>query len=528
MSGGVPALLDRWQPERLATAATRTRMIHAHVESVRADLAATVGATLLSLAAWSGMAATRCRTALDERSAVLRAVAVRLTELAVLLDQAAIQLTERVARARSAQARVADAESGLQGATRLLTPLAWAWVQQQHETDLRTQLTELQVTDRRLGGELEASARAARALRREHDAELMRADSGAVAGRWSQGDPIAASPPGVDAQDTADWWAALTPGERARLGSGPLAARLGRIDGLPAQVRDRANRLALAARLRSYDAVRAGPLERTAHAVDLLVDTELHRLAALAGGLPVLLLLDDPSRWSGKGRVAIAVGDPDVAANVAYLVPGLDDRAITSLRIDNDHAMAVARSAAAASATAGSGTAVVAWLGYDTPTLRTVTSSAPADHGAELLAEAVSGLLASRGSGNPHLTVVGHSYGSTTAALATVRAPGSVDDLVLVGSPGAAVEQAVNLPVPAGHVWVGSSDDDLVTRLAWFGPDPAGAQFGAQRFPAEVTAPGSGVFDAHGHYFDDAGQSLSEIGRIVAGAGTGVPSIPGR
>ena len=517
-----PEVLTRWTPERMGPAAARTRTAQATVESVLLELARSVGAALFGVRSWSGLAAARCRAALDERQAVLQAVANRLGELAVLIEQAATQLAERLSRVRTAWAEL-DSGGAVPTLIAATAPAVYAWQRHEQIDALDDAVSALVATDRRLGGELHASARAARALRREHDHTLLRSaltgasrsDQGADAPRLP---PVSAGP-----EAAADWWACLRPDERAALETGRLAGALSSRPGIPAAVRDRINRKALADRLAAYDEGSADEATRAAHRVDLTIDAELRRLAATVDGRPVRLLLDLPRQW-GRGRAAIAVGDPDTARNVGYLVPGLDDRVATSLPADDAHTVAVLR----ASGTAANTVAVVAWLGYQTPVLRTVASSAQAERGAALLADEVDGLLASRGSDHPHVTLVGHSYGSTTAALAASRSPGSVDDLVLVGSPGAEAERASDLTVPQGHVWVGASDDDFVTRLGWFGPDPASASFGAHRFPAEVTAPGEGLFDAHGHYFDQAGQSLEHVGQIVAGLTSAVPSVPGR
>jgi len=517
-----PEVLTRWAPERLRPAAARTRTAQAAVEAVLLELSRSVGAALFGVRAWSGLAAVRCQAALDERQAVLQAAANRLGELAVLIEQAATQLADRLGRVREARVEL-DSSGAVPTLIAAAAPVVYAWQRHERIDALDDAVSAMVATDRRLGGELQASARAARSLRREHDSTLMRSAS-TGAGRSDDATGAPALPPAsADPEDVADWWAGLRSDERAALEAGRLAADLGGRPGLPAAMRDRINRRALAARLAAYDDRGADDASRAAHQVDLTIDAELRRLADAGDDRPVRLLLDRPREW-GKGRAAIAVGDPDTARNVAYLVPGLDDRVTTSLPADDAHALAVLR----ASGAAVNATAVVTWLGYQTPVLRTVASSASAERGATLLAEEVDGLLASRGSDHPHVTLVGHSYGSTTAALATSRSPGTVDDLVLVGSPGAEADRAGDLPVPQGHVWVGASDDDLVTRLGWFGPDPAGATFGAHRFPAEVTVPGEGLFDAHGHYFDQAGQSLAHVGQIVAGQTSAVPTEPGR
>ena len=113
--------------------------------------------------------------------------------------------------------------------------------------------------------------------------------------------------------------------------------------------------------------------------------------------------------------------------------------------------------------------------------------------------------------GRAHLSVVAHSYGSTTAALAAHDHGLDADELVLLGSPGAgrAVDDVTDTGLGAGHVWVGAHSRDPVTWLgnhgAWhlealeglgLGDDPAEDDFGARRLRAESEG------DPHTSYLD--------------------------
>lgn len=53
------------------------------------------------------------------------------------------------------------------------------------------------------------------------------------------------------------------------------------------------------------------------------------------------------------------------------------------------------------------------------------------------------------------MTLVGHSYGSTTSGMAATKVhDGVIDDLVLCGSPGMGTYNASDLHVAEGHRWV--------------------------------------------------------------------------
>src|SRR5690606_7480673 len=108
------------------------------------------------------------------------------------------------------------------------------------------------------------------------------------------------------------------------------------------------------------------------------------------------------------------------------------------------------------------------------------------------------------------LTVIGHSYGSTTMAWA-VRSGMQVDRLVALGSPGLGVERLADLALPTGvPLYAAVSEGDPVGLLRWFGNDPTAPGFGAHSFDA-------GIGGGHGGYFDAGSVALDNVARIVRG-----------
>ena len=92
----------------------------------------------------------------------------------------------------------------------------------------------------------------------------------------------------------------------------------------------------------------------------------------------------------------------------------------------------------------GGTVATVSWLGYDAPQMnevtdwpRSVTMPNLARTGGDDLAAFYEGINASR-TDDPHLTALGHSYGSLTTGYALQHDGTGVDDAVLFGSPGPA------------------------------------------------------------------------------------------
>lgn len=113
------------------------------------------------------------------------------------------------------------------------------------------------------------------------------------------------------------------------------------------------------------------------------------------------------------------------------------------------------------------------------------------------------------------------------------------DDIVLVGSPGAGDgnRHASDL---AGNVYVGSADEDPVSRLGnltpfGLGVDPATSAFGAHRFGVDEghdfawTPLGlKNGLDNHTAYFDPESDSLSDISKVAGGVPDRIHEVGGR
>jgi Alpha/beta hydrolase len=353
---------------------------------------------------------------------------------------------------------------------------------------------------------------------------------------------VVAPPDGTPA-DSAGWWTALSPAAQRRV----VAEHpdwVGNRDGIPSAVRDEANRALLDgqvarldADLRSvrarYDALTsAGPtsLEAVwlAERNDLLGRLgELHRRqqvldavrATISGSDRRLLLLDlDRTR----PRAAVAAGDVDAAEHVAVLAPGFGNTVRGDLTGVADTADALrARSLAALDGAGrhGESVAAVAWLGYDVPVglLGVGTPDAARAGGADL-ARFYEGVDASRRT-DPHLTALGHSYGSLTTGYALQQAVG-VDDAVLFGSPGIGTDHVDALHVPAGHTGVVEASWDPVADLGWFGDDPnrlegvTGLSARVATLPDATASAGSVL---HAQYLTPGSTSQYNIAATVAG-----------
>ena len=322
------------------------------------------------------------------------------------------------------------------------------------------------------------------------------------------------------------WWASLTLPQQAAV----MALRpdlLGNANGLPAEVRDEANRIVLTDDYRELTG-KGGLTEREArmlaniqHVMKQLDAREKHIDPLTGQPVPVQLYVYDPAAFDGDGRVAISTGNLDDADHVAVTVPGVGS-SVQGLLAGTPHNIYDERRRAS-----GDSVAVLDWMGYDSPNAQSGTDPGDvlgmatddmADDGAQLLAEDVAGLRTVRSDDPTHLTVIGSSYGSTTAGIAAAEYGMHPDDLVFVGSPGIDADGAGDLTTGHDHTWVGAASRDPITAVDGISldDDPAEADFGARRFRAEgVDRDAVGPFDVHGGYDNPGSESLYNIGAIV-------------
>lgn len=356
--------------------------------------------------------------------------------------------------------------------------------------------------------------------------------------------PVGKSPEEVNA-----WWTSLGDGERTRL-LATWPERLGNLNGIPVADRSIANEAILrrdldrpaqvaSSRGVTTEEVLAHPekygmagtmMDRYHNA--LKVQDALDKDAANAtdayGNAPDILLMKyEPEAFGGDGAAAIAIGDPDKAANTSVMVSGLTTSVSAGTLSDGSGVNVYVE---ANRADWNRSTAVVQWMGYDAPDDLAVAEPNMARNGAQILAPDVNALAATHDSSPSHTTVIGHSYGSTTVADAAAGYGMHADDVVLVGCPGTDVAKSAadfHLP-PDGHVYVGSASTDVVTNLGrehvnvpgvGLGRDPAMDGFGSTRFHAEVADFSPNPVDEHTSYFKNGSESLFSIGDIVSGHG---------
>lgn len=362
-----------------------------------------------------------------------------------------------------------------------------------------------------------------------------------------------------------EWWDKLSDEQRQEfLASYPDV--LGNLDGIPAVVRDEANRENLDLLIAKFEGKEGETAEaRLGGLKEIRNQLELNAAAQLKDPKePPMYLLSIGDE--GTGRAAVAFGNPDTSKNVAAYVPGLGT-ALDSDFAKND--VKRAHDTAVLSRDKDPSSAAIVWLGYDPPQLggvdaetllsnTEVMSAERAEKGAPAYNSFMSGLAATNDHDDPHMTAIGHSYGSRVVGAATQEAGGipGADDIVLLGSPGVGVDKAEDLGVGKEHVFVGAADHDPVTMLPskkevaaagafigggpllsylagdiadqgdddiWFGKDPASEAFGANRFMVDdgprPVIDGDGPTPAHSNYFNPEKDPVSakNVAAVVVG-----------
>ncbi|MEE3750096.1 alpha/beta hydrolase [Mycobacterium intracellulare] len=360
---------------------------------------------------------------------------------------------------------------------------------------------------------------------------------------------FAIPPPSTKPEDVKRWWDSLSQQERDQL-LAQHPPELGNLNGIDTISRDTVNQAvmnddisrvenAAAQHHVSVDQVTQHPeLYGLAPSAITRYNNAVKTKAGLStdsdgGKNPVFLQTYDPEAFEGRGREAIAIGNPDTADNTTVLVPGtgssVRDGYLThrdGLNVYNE----------AQRADPNKSNSVLVWMGYHAPDSAIdpqIGQTTLARNGGGLLAGDVNALAVTHGGAPSHVTVMGHSYGSTTVADAAAGSGMHANDIVLVGCPGTDLAHSAgdfHLP-EGGHVYVGAASTDPITHLGGIqghlpgtgvtiglGSDPAVEGFGSTRFKAE--APGlTFPLKDHSSYFTPGNESLFSIGDIASGHG---------
>lgn len=353
-------------------------------------------------------------------------------------------------------------------------------------------------------------------------------------------------PKGASEKEVAKWWSSLSDAEKEQMIKAH-PQEIGNLNGIDGTSRNKANRIYLEDATKREEKKlerlkkRYGshPSRRERQELELVEERvkALHNVKDTidreepwpdGDGIQRQLLSLDTS---GKHvTAAVAQGNVDTADHVGVIVPGLYSNVATNLGKYDDDAKVMGANVRKHSN--GESVAMISYLGYEAPqNIAEVADIGYAQKGADKLAGFLNGLDASREAGpagDAHISVAGHSFGSTTAGIALTKVnPGVVDDLIQFGSPGAGVQDVSEFKLEKGHAWVSATDieQDRVQGMGddlRFGKDPAkmpGYNHLSGDVGDKIDESQPYAFQKHGGYFNEGSKALDDISKVIAGRG---------
>ena len=278
-------------------------------------------------------------------------------------------------------------------------------------------------------------------------------------------------------------------------------------------------------------------LDRATEALDdlIAIDTQTDDMTRRRKGLPPAYLLDfDYDKKYQRTTAIVSAGNPDTATHVSTLVPGIGTNVRDSLgqyMEINDRLREQTKHAGINPNTV----ATISYLGYVAPRNdgANIVQAADIDYAnraAPKLAQFEEGLRASaNANGHKFLnTLLTHSYGSTTGGKsATLMAPGTVDRLILTGSPGGGVDSIDEYNVPKKQVYVSAvpSGDSVegLGSIIGYGEDPRKLE-GITHLSGDATGSADYKISFRGFstvnhmaYFHEGTRTSQDFANIIAG-----------
>ena len=374
----------------------------------------------------------------------------------------------------------------------------------------------------------------------ELEARFSRVNSGEAGAehsyQTSENEEAQLPPPGSKPKQIAAWWGSLSDQQKKKLIE-KYPEIIGNLDGVDIKTRDEVNRSLVDGMLaeardrerQTYDdLVHRGMTShsyanRYSKALDDVEDLKVLQ-EVLKDRERKLLVCD---RSGERLKVAIGIGDFDKAQHIGVFVPGKGTTVRGSLL---NYVTKSEGLITAAQKVRESSYATVAWLGYDAPlSIPDVANTHRANAGADRLENFLEGVSAVYGEKGQkvHLTLLGHSYGSTTSGIAASHVqPNVVDDLVLFGSPGSGVQLGAEYRVPEGHRWVSAVPypGDMVQGIGTdinFGRNPTEMQafrhISGDATEGETYRTFTHPFGNHSTYLENNTETQKNMAEIVAG-----------
>lgn len=531
--------LLQWEGSSLSQQAqdyeSRMRSVESARESLEANLNSLTG---------QGYTVNAARRSLEVLSGELKRQESKLKNLSSILNEASgnVGLVGSAARKLDGTAANLSLHIGSDGSVRYVGP------QNVSSTDVATIKKNMTIVSQQVGAIMDKATSVVHNTRSKLAAMGPGSShaNGSTKGTRALKKNLKLPPANATEKEVAEWWSSLSDAEKDQMIKAH-PQKIGNLNGIDGTSRDKANRIFLDdATKREQKKLerlkqRYGPHPSRRERQELELVQE--RVTALENIGKTLEMESPEPKGDGTQRqllsldtsgkhvtAAVARGNVDTADHIGVLVPGLYTNVATNLDKYDGDAGVMAK--AAERYAKGESVAMVSYLGYEAPQdLAEVTNISYAEKGAKNLSGFLNGLGASRerGAGDAHISVAGHSYGSTTAGIALTQVnPGVVDELIQFGSPGSGAQDVSEFRVPEGHAWVSATDykQDMVQGVGddWrFGKNPATMK-GYNHLSGDVGEKGVDKsmiypFQKHNGYFAQFSEANEDISRVIAGRG---------
>lgn len=321
--------------------------------------------------------------------------------------------------------------------------------------------------------------------------------SGAGKAGAQVGDLSIPEPPSMNnatAAQNAAWWSTLSHAQRQQVIK-EHPGQVGNRDGVPAVARSEANMARIGQertriqgtidKLKAEKRDHAGPggtgkrmeLDRQINAaeekldsLDAVEQSMTNRRDGETRTDRQLMLLDTSG---DRLKAAVSNGNVDTADHVAVFTPGMNSTVNGSLNgylKDTEALAGHADYELKREGREGQNIATVTWVGYEPPMsdpggiAEAMLTDDSAEKGSEDLAKFYNGINSSR-SEDPHMTALGHSWGSLTQGIALRDHQTGVDEAGFFGSPGTETRSGEQLNVPDGHAYAWEAERDAIPDL---------------------------------------------------------------
>lgn len=331
------------------------------------------------------------------------------------------------------------------------------------------------------------------------------------------------------AQAVKDYFATLSPQQQAALAAADPRA-IGNLDGVPVEVRFAANRISIQREFNEESSFLKGlapndpAYKRTKDRVDALrsfldpriksfVDPKTNRVTQAEVPRQFLVFdahfgstADSKASPFPDGRVAEVVGDLERSKNVAFRVPGITNR------LDNFNGFSNGgyELAQGDKEIEQPDTAVVSWLGYDTPEIGDSVDPAKAVVGGNALSSFEQGISVNLEPGAIK-SIFAHSYGTLVTSKALQSGLTDAANVTFMGSPGLGpnIHSVADFHLPGTKFYAMRAPEDPVSYTQGLGDDPADFK--------DITRLGTGGSTGHSQYYNQNTESLANMQRLLFG-----------